>query len=249
MRDKQLIHFHHKYLTAVLLIAVLLLELRKGYFKGAWGRLRGLPYRRYVMMILAALVASVILMFGDVGVRAWIQAQPSSSVGWFMNFGGIMGRSTNCWTALGWAYLAFYVARYGTGRRVIFGTLFSSFVTGLLATLFKFTFLRARPYGGFGSLSFFNFAGLSQDSRVYQSFPSGDVAVVAGCAGYLLFISRDWRWGGGYLRWALLLLPLATAFARVAIDKHWPSDTIFSLGLGMVAGNFVCDYERTRESL
>jgi membrane-associated phospholipid phosphatase len=122
---------------------------------------------------------------------------------------------------------------------VVFSALLSSFVTALIVTVFKFLSLRARPYAEFGPFSFFNFHGLTQDARAFQSFPSGDVGVVAGAAAYLFFTTKN-RFSGVLI----FLLPLCTAFARMSANKHWPSDTLFAIGLGLIAAKFVRDYKK-----
>jgi membrane-associated phospholipid phosphatase len=91
----------------------------------------------------------------------------------------------------------------------------------------KMIFLRARPDTGVGPFVFFHWSALASDTRPYESFPSGDVAIVAGAAAVFFFKTRaPWRW-----LW--LILPLCTAYSRVLLNRHWPADTLASLGLGL----------------
>jgi len=157
------------------------------------------------------------------------------------SFGGTLGRHMHPWLAAGLCYLAGVLGKRGSLQDAGRGMIFSAALASTLAYALKFILLRARPYADLGPFSFFNGAGLFQDDRAFQSFPSGDVAVVSGMSFYLFCTAAP-----NPLRWALVLLPLATAFSRVSLNKHWPSDTLFALGLGAVMAMAVWRSLKTR---
>ena len=99
----------------------------------------------------------------------------------------------------------------------------ASLIGSVIIYAVKFISLRARPYAGMGPYSFFNPAGFLEDARAFQSFPSGDVGIIAGPAAYFFFQIQNRG-----IRWLIWLFPLSTALSRVTFNKHWPSDTFSS---------------------
>ena len=61
-----------------------------------------------------------------------------------------------------------------------------------------------------------------------HSFPSGDVTVAAALTtvGFLLI-------GGGWVRYLLFALPILSAIGRVAGARHYPSDCLAGMLLGI----------------
>ena len=95
-------------------------------------------------------------------------------------------------------------------------------------------FTRA-PRQGFGPMSFFNHAAYAVDKGMFLSLPSGDVAIVAGAAVSLSFSLNSRR-----LLFFLLLVPFMTAFSRVSLNRHWPSDTAVEVINQAVNGTCRC---------
>ena len=155
------------------------------------------------------------------------------------SFGGFLGRNIHPWAMVFLLYIAGWVSRRRVLSKVAFGCLVSAVLASICTFLLKFIFLRARPYAMMGHLSFLNWAGLSEDARKFQSFSSGDVAVVAGIVFYLFITLKQ-----HFLKWFLVLLPLSTAFSRIAANKHWPSDTFISMAVGFIVARFVIHHER-----
>jgi len=141
-------------------------------------------------------------------------------------------------------YFLFKLLKNNLGSRLTFGVLLSVTLSTTFSFIVKRTFMRARPYNHFGAFSFFHLNGLLHDKNAFQSFPSGDVALVAGAAAFLFYATKN-----SYTRWLLLIFPVATAFSRIWLDRHWPSDTLFSVGLGFIAGLFIWQYQKHLESL
>jgi membrane-associated phospholipid phosphatase len=242
MLEHPLSYLHYKQVTAVLLIVVLLIEMSKGYFKEVSTYVKTFSPRPYVFPLFILIVATLlIIVFADIPLIQWIRNQNSALAGWVAEFGSLLGRSSNCFTFLGLCYLAAYVTRMLHARQLIFGALLASFLTAVGVTIFKFTLLRARPDSELGVFSFFNWQGIIEDDRAFQSFPSGDVGIVAGAAAYFFYLVRNYA-----LKFLLMLLPVCTAVARISLNRHWPSDAFFSIGLGLMIGKFVWDYKGLR---
>ena len=233
------LHFHHKHLTAILLTAVFLNELRRGKLKLHLHSLRRLSWRRYVIPAGWLALLTPALFFIDSALLFQTQSLKEPSA-WLIRFGSWIGKSDVFWTILTFAYLTFVILRHLKGLDRVFGVCLTSLATALSALPLKFSFLRARPSADLGPFSFFHLEGILEDARNFQSFPSGDTAAVAGAAGYLFFAFANRPW-----RWLLLLFPLASAWARVSLNRHWPSDTFFSLGLGLLAGHIFSEFKKT----
>ncbi|MCM8774925.1 MAG: phosphatase PAP2 family protein [Candidatus Omnitrophica bacterium] len=226
--------------TIVLVCLILYRELENGYFKGFVPYLKTVSFRPYIRILVFFGIFLVAVFFLDPFLSTkTVQFKHQTWAILVADFGGFLGRQVNPWV--------FLTLFYGVGilwqRRMLprwsFGGLLSGTLTVLLASVFKFCFLRARPYAELGHLSFFNVAGILEDDRAYQSFVSGDVAIVAGISCYFLYQLRNTF----FLRWLVLLLPLATGFARIYAGKHWPSDVVLAMGLGLLMAKFVSQYE------
>ena len=214
-----------KVIAGLLIFSVFFIEWRKGSFKEGKACLRRISWSSYVKELALLAVTAAVTMFADRRLLAWIQSQRSVVFDGVLQVGSFLGKGQNAWAVLAALYFLGYLLPFG--RKIIFGALGASFLTSVVTTLLKFLLLRARPSAALGPFSFFHGAGLLQDERAFQSFPSGDAAVVAGAA-YYLFLTVKFR----PLRWLLFLVPLTTALARVYVNRHWPSDVLFSLGLG-----------------
>lgn len=233
--------FDTRYLAAVLIIFVFVNGIRLGYFQGMISHLKGLPLRPYALFLLATVPIVIFTMFWDETILAWVQANNRAGLGNIIRFGGAISRNVEFWMALG--LLIFFAAL--TGRKnlqeVIFGMFLGSVLSSLVGHLLKFVFLRARPYGHFGPFSFLNADGILHNKHVFQSLPSGDVVLVGGAASFLFFAVKN-----QYLKWLVLLLPITTALYRIAEDKHWPSDTLASIGISLMAGYLLWNHRKPR---
>jgi len=229
-----------KILIIASVIAVILLEIFRGYFrdwkacwkKGGWFYLDGTH-----AVILCVLLG--LMFFGDRAVRGAIQANDDHfAAATFSNLGHQLGRYL--FVMLVSVYVTGLALHSRESCRLVFGMLLTSIVTALIVTLLKFTFLRARPFADLGPFSFFNLEGLIHDERTFQSFPSGDVAIVAGAAAYLFYMLQQ-----PFFRWLPIVLLLSTAFSRISRNRHWPSDTAGSLLVALIAAKAIAHFSKT----
>lgn len=89
----------------------------------------------------------------------------------------------------------------------------------------KLVFQRKRPSQSSDPNEFFK-------GTQYQSFPSGEVSAIAGAVTpFVVEYGRD-----NPAVYALEVLPLYDAIARVKVHAHWQSDVLVGWGIGTAAG-------------
>jgi membrane-associated phospholipid phosphatase len=230
---------HPKIILFILVASVILSELFfLGFFRRFTEPLRSLRLKTVSLVFAAAAACVVSLFFIDPLLVALLQKFTTAFEG-IVTFGRTIGKNTYFWYTLLVLYLIPAILRKSSLRRYAFGILVSSAFTALIITALKFIFLRARPSAGAGSLSFFNLEGLTKDMSEFQSFPSGDVSLVAGASFYLFFTVRN-----AWVRWVFLALPLTTALARIHLNRHWPSDTLASIFIAIFIGFWIEKHTR-----
>ena len=210
--------FTLKLLMVALFLLMLLLEWRKGHIKIAPSCLLKTNWGLYGKILFLFGALSIGISFLDPLLVGIVQGVRHPLFAWAADGGGWLGRSVNLWFILAAGYFIFLIFPWFRRRLEasrIFSCLLSVALASILSSGIKRIFLRARPDAHQGHLSFFNFDGLTRNETLFQSFPSGDVAVVAGAASCLFFIIRN-----RFLRWLPLLLPLCTAFARISANRH-----------------------------
>ena len=111
---------------------------------------------------------------------------------------------------------------------------------GLLVQLVKTLVASARPLAVLGA----DGVHVVGEALLERAMPSGHTALWAALA-TLLWLAPA---GGAGLRplswhraacWALTVLAMAGALARVAVGAHWPADLLVGAGLGMLVGQLV----------
>lgn len=190
----------------------------------------------------AAAVAFFFLLFSlAFPADQWIQSEVFElrhPVSRFLLFvGKTIGTNIYFWLALLALYASAFIARIPHLREAAFGAMLSAGISGLGTTVLKVSTMRARPDTGFGTQSFFNMQGYLESKGAFLSFPSGDVAIVAGAAYFFLQRTNSLT-----ARVIFFLLPLLTALSRISLARHWPSDTIASLFLGGLSAYLVCGF-------
>ena len=104
-------------------------------------------------------------------------------------------------------------------------TIDSSVISGIGATVLKYATSRARPYQGNDPNAWFQGKG-------YQSFPSGEVTLQASfVTPFIVNYGRQNPWV-----WALEILPIYDAIARLKSQAHWQTDVIAGWALGTGVG-------------
>lgn len=231
-----------KVLLAIFLIGIVFNEWPRGFMATLRSQAHSLLPRSF-RIEAAALLCIIALSFlcDSVALRS-IQTVKHPVGTALIQLGGIVGRNYNFW----WSFIllyavakAFHLERAG---KVLYGVLLSSAITAIVCNIIKLMFLRSRPAAGEGSLSFFNVAGYASQKGLYMSFPSGDVALVAGASAFLFFFTKNKS-----LRITLLLLPLLTGASRVYLNRHWPSDTLLAIGIGLLVAQYLWRCHRAEE--
>ena len=104
-------------------------------------------------------------------------------------------------------------------------TIDSSAISGVGAQVLKYAFSRARPYQIDNPNAWFKGSG-------YQSFPSGEVTLQASfVTPFIVNYGRQDPWV-----WALEILPVYDAIARLKSQAHWQTDVIAGWALGSGVG-------------
>lgn len=234
-----------KAMMIAMVALMVIMEISRGYFRELGGYVRNLPLRRtgVILSVGAAAVLSVIAADAQILGAVRSIGPDSFPKKVLIDFGGYLGKFFGLWLILGALYVFFSLLRFRHQASCFFSAALSSALSGGLAHGIKHIAQRARPYTEEGPFRFFDFHGFSDNARAYQSFPSGDVAVVAGAAAFLFLYFQGKPW-----RWIFMFLPVLTALSRVWNNKHWPSDTLFSLAVGFAAASLVAGYRSYEES-
>ena len=227
-----------KSLLGMLFTITLLVEIRKPYLSAWRGIFKTIPWGRYLGLLVIMSIVSLSFLPFDESLLMTIQSVKFPGKDGLVDAGEILGPESGLWVLLYVAYFTAYFVGVVRPRRILFHALLGSVLTGLTAHLLKFAIMRARPDAGLGCYSFFHSITPLKSYGPFQSFPSGDVAVVAGAAVYLFLVAKTRG-----TAWGLLLLPIVTAVSRIDLNRHWPSDTFFSLGLGLVIGLCLRSFE------
>jgi undecaprenyl-diphosphatase len=104
-------------------------------------------------------------------------------------------------------------------------TVDSSSVAGIGSTALKYAFSRARPYQGDNPKLWFQ-------GSCCKSFPSGEVTLQASfVTPFIVDYSKQHPW-----IWALEILPVWDAYARLKSQAHWQTDVIAGWALGTGVG-------------
>ncbi len=230
--------FLGKLLAVVLCGGMIYRESHRGYFAQLARYVRQDDKRRTMAMLGAAAVLASLVFLMDLRLQAAVQGIQASLVVALIHVGGWLGQGTALWLILVAIYALARLLRHPAVQAAAFGCAVSAALAAVLSSILKWSVARARPNAQLGPLAFFQWSQVGR-SR-FQSFPSGDTVIVAAAAWYLWCRYPKVPLGARLL---LLVLPLATACSRVLLNKHWPSDTVFAIGLGFVSAQWVARYE------
>jgi membrane-associated phospholipid phosphatase len=231
---------HSKPLTGILIALIVVLELWRGYFKGFKGYCRSFSIKPYLFVLVLIPILVLLLLPFDYTILRFVQSLNETPVRYFYYFGSQMG--DDIWIYIFAVYFLF-LAFKRESTPAVFGAILGVALTGLLATILKMILMRARPMMEMGPFSFFNLDAILKDEGHFQSFPSGDVAIVAGAATYFFFALKN------PVRYLIFLIPISTAFARVSLHRHWPSDVLTSIILSIIVARFLTDFADSRKTI
>ncbi len=220
---------------------MIVMEQQRGYFArmAEFVRRGSIPGCFPALGASAAVFTTMLLV--DPGLQVAVQSIHTPLVLDLVHFGGWLGQGTSLWVILLGIYAAAMIFRHTAVKVAAFGCVVSAALASVLSSIIKWTVARARPNANLGHLSFFHWSETLRNHARFQSFPSGDVVIVAAVAWYFFYRCRKAHLS---VRLILFILPLATACSRVLLNKHWPSDVIFSIGLAWAAAQCVVRYEK-----
>lgn len=226
--------FREKHLLGILVALVFSNEFRENRLLQLRNLFKTHSSKKLLSFLGLLFLAVALLLPLDPVILKWIQTHGGSESP--VTYFGIWV-SKNTWNLLILFYVLSFLLKFRAWKKFFFGALLANGMTSLVATGFKFALMRARPDNGLGTLSFFNLEGLGNNSS-FQSFPSGDVSIVAGASGYLFYTVKN-----KFLRFLLFLIPFTTAYSRISANRHWPTDVLFSIGLGFLIAYWVRSHQ------
>lgn len=238
----KLVKISMKLIIGVLLALMIYGEWKKGYFKGVASYRKKLSFKTCRGVFFAFLFLTLFLIPFDPFFLDTIQSF-GRQVPQIFTFGQWINRNIHFWMILISLYFLCVVCKKKGGATQVFDAILASAGAGLVCHLLKFIFLRARPDSGHSPFSFLNAGGLWDNIKQFQSFPSGDVALISGAASYFFFAVK--KLSLRPFRWVVFLFPLISALARVNGDRHWLSDTVASLGVALMVGRLIWDYRKS----
>lgn len=227
----------NKRVVSIFFVFVVIREIRAGFLKDFKAYFRSIRWSAYRNILITAVVFVGGLLLIDEPLIRLIQKIETP---WVLNviaWAATWGRGQNTWGLLLVLYaLASWIFRAAYLKRLIFGCILSGMFSGLLGQILKYLFMRARPFIELGPYHFFDWQGLIEHGSKFRSFPSGDVAVAAGTASFLLLAVKN------PVRWVFPFLALFICTSRMILNRHWPSDVAFSFIISFAMARFVLDY-------
>ncbi|MBN1899304.1 MAG: phosphatase PAP2 family protein [Spirochaetes bacterium] len=183
-------------------------------------------------LVLLAVVLLLTMLFMDLVVLAAIQKISSPIVLRLIDLGNKFGDGHYLFPLLLVLYTLGVALDKKELRFLAMIALVSAILSGLTGQILKIAFLRARPNVGLGPLCFFDFAGVIKQDLLftwqYKSFPSGHTTnAFSAVLPFVLAMKNR------LIKVALLILPVMTGIARIFYNKHWPSDIIMGVALGV----------------
>ena len=224
----------YKPLTILIVIAAFLFGIRIGFFKSFGEKLHfvRMAWKVYAVILTVVLLVFTGLLFFDQALLSFIHDQNNVYGNGLNTLGSHLSMNTRFWLMLSFLFLLSYAVGRKNISKLTFGAMVSAALAGVGSQVFKFLTARARPYAQEGPLSFFNYTDIRQ--HAYQSLPSGDVVIISGASAYFFYSVKN-----RLLKGVILFLPLCAAYYRINENKHWPSDTFFSTGMGFLAAAMI----------
>jgi len=184
-----------------------------------------------IALVLLTCTVVLLVLYVDPITAGWGNlAWKSPLAGLFATGGVLLGGPLpyrGAFLALLWACRRY---RWPRGRRFAILLPFVFAVTGLGSRAAKVIVGRPRPITLHRPAVTFPSEWARHLNGQFQSFPSGDVTVAAGLA-TVLFILLE-RGGARYL---LFAIPLFSAAGRIGNARHYPSDCLAGLALGILS--------------
>ena len=189
---------------------------------------------------VGTLVGLYLLTYADENVLESVQ---SGYTGWrktYLDIANEFGEPTYVIPASAGIFGISMLTENNTFQDAAFTSFEAVVLSGAVVLVCKTVFGRGRPYLEKGPRSFNPFTFKSD----YHSFPSGHTSTAfAFTVPWIVYYPSVFTY-------ALLIIPVGTAFARIAKDKHWLTDVIGGAIIGGLTGYLLAkSHQDTRDDL
>jgi len=182
-------------------------------------------------IVLLIAVEALLVLYVDRGVGLWALSVYQTDAADYLGGAGVpLGGPLPYLAAILLALWAARRYRWAMGRRVAFALPLVFALSGLGSYAVKAAVGRPRPFMLEQPPPTFNSTWERRLDRRYHSFPSSDVMVAAGLATVLFLMLER-----GRARYAVFAIPVYSAFGRIIIARHYPSDCLAAVMLGIAA--------------
>ena len=197
--------------------------------RGFWHLVRRHKFPSLVFFVLAALLGAAVFPHDQAWLRQlhfWPpdQEKIARQISWYLGTWGDYPTYNLPLALVIWLYGVWSKSR--AWRRLAVIGLLGATLAGLFDDFFRLTLGRPGPDAGVTD-GFYGIASAFQGK--FQSFPSGHAAAVFGTAAALLVTDLP-------LGMVTTLIALAVVWARMELNRHYPSDVLAGTAIGLYFG-------------
>ena len=238
------------YFMYILLFFIFIYLVKSSYFKNSIRRFFLEIKENKKIFILGLVLIAILVVFADKSISVYFRDNKMSEsfVEKIANFGNILGEGKYLYSfLLFFAMLTLLVRERAV--TIYYIALASGIFTGIINQILKVLIVRQRPYESYNPHLIFAYKKAIEEGKyithiydsTYYSMPSGHTITVAGI--FLVFAIHS---KNKILKTVFFLVPLATAFGRVYVQKHWTSDVIFAYLIAYIIAKTIYNLNKNR---